>query len=111
MITRNPYDAGNRARRGRDQPAVRGPEVGHPPGPPGRVGAEGLLKPSRIAQRRTGVAITSHTTGGRRQEVPGGTVGVKQLEILKAEGVDPSASLSATSTNDPISTCSSALAD
>lgn len=42
------------------------------------------------AQRRTGVAITSHTTGGRRGEVPGGTVGVHQLEILKAEGVDPS---------------------
>jgi predicted metal-dependent phosphotriesterase family hydrolase len=42
------------------------------------------------AQRRTGVAITSHTTGGRRGEVPGGTVGVQQLEILKAEGVDPS---------------------
>jgi phosphotriesterase-related protein len=35
------------------------------------------------------VAITSHTTGARRQEVPGGTVGVKQLAILKAEGVAP----------------------
>lgn len=48
------------------------------------------LRAVAIAQRRTGVAITSHTTGGRRQEVPGGTVGVRQLEILKAEGVDPS---------------------
>jgi phosphotriesterase-related protein len=50
---------------------------------------KGLLAVAR-AQRRTGVAITSHTTGGRRGEVPGGTVGVEQLEILKAEGVDPS---------------------
>jgi phosphotriesterase-related protein len=49
---------------------------------------KGLLAVA-IAQKRTGVAITSHTTGGRRQEVPGGTVGVKQLEILKSEGVDP----------------------
>lgn len=41
------------------------------------------------AQRRTGVAITTHTTGGRRQEVPGGTVGPQQLEILLDEGVAP----------------------
>ncbi|MBA2518781.1 MAG: hypothetical protein H0V24_03875 [Chloroflexia bacterium] len=59
-----------------------------------RARVEGLelkgLRAVAIAQRRTGVAITSHTTGGRRQEVPGGTVGVLQLEILRAEGVDPS---------------------
>jgi predicted metal-dependent phosphotriesterase family hydrolase len=48
------------------------------------------LRAVAIAQRRTGVPITSHTTGARRQEVPGGTVGVRQLEILKAEGVAPS---------------------
>lgn len=58
-----------------------------------RARPEGLelkgLQAVALAQLRTGVAITSHTTGGRRQEVPGGTVGVKQLEILKAEGVDP----------------------
>ncbi|MGH2614300.1 MAG: phosphotriesterase family protein [Thermomicrobiales bacterium] len=58
-----------------------------------RARPEGLelkgLQAVAIAQKRTGVAITSHTTGGRRQEVPGGTVGVQQLEILKAEGVDP----------------------
>jgi predicted metal-dependent phosphotriesterase family hydrolase len=58
-----------------------------------RARVEGLelkgLKAVAIAQRRTGVAITSHTTGGRRQEVPGGTVGIQQLQILKAEGVDP----------------------
>jgi phosphotriesterase-related protein len=59
-----------------------------------RARVEGLelkgLKAVAIAQRRTGVAITSHTTGGRRQEVPGGNVGPQQLEVLKAEGVSPS---------------------
>lgn len=41
------------------------------------------------AQLRTGVAITTHTTGGRRHEVHGGNVGTQQLEILLAEGVRP----------------------
>ncbi|HUG16550.1 MAG TPA: hypothetical protein VMM78_16210 [Thermomicrobiales bacterium] len=58
-----------------------------------RARVEGLelkgLRAVAIAQRRTGVAITTHTTGARRQEVRGGTVGVEQLAILKAEGVDP----------------------
>ncbi len=58
-----------------------------------RARVEGLelkgLQAVAIAQKRTGVAITSHTTGGRRQEVPGGTVGVEQVRLLKAEGVDP----------------------
>jgi predicted metal-dependent phosphotriesterase family hydrolase len=58
-----------------------------------RARPEGLelkgLKAVAIAQRRTGVPITSHTTGGRRQEVPGGNVGAQQLEVLKVEGVDP----------------------
>jgi len=58
-----------------------------------RARVEGLelkgLKAVAIAQRRTGVAITSHTTGGRRQEVPGGNVGLQQLKILKSEGVSP----------------------
>ncbi|MCZ6534585.1 MAG: hypothetical protein V3U95_05360 [Dehalococcoidia bacterium] len=49
-----------------------------------------VLKAVAIAQKRTGAAITTHTTGSRRMEVPGGTVGVHQLEILKGEGVDPS---------------------
>ena len=48
-----------------------------------------VLKAVAIAQKRTGAAITTHTTGSRRMEVPGGTVGVHQLEILKGEGVDP----------------------
>jgi predicted metal-dependent phosphotriesterase family hydrolase len=59
-----------------------------------RARVEGLelkgLQAVAIAQKRTGVAVTSHTTGSRRQEVPGGTVGVEQVELLKAEGVDPS---------------------
>lgn len=59
-----------------------------------RARAEGIelkgLRAVAIAQRRTGLVITTHTTGGRRQEVPGGTVGVHQLAILKSEGVSPS---------------------
>ena len=59
-----------------------------------RARIEGLelkgLEAVAAAQRRTGVAITSHTTGGRRQEIAGGTIGVQQLEVLKAEGVAPS---------------------
>jgi phosphotriesterase-related protein len=46
------------------------------------------LKAIAIAQKRTGAAITSHTTGARRMEVPGGVAGVHQTEILAAEGVD-----------------------
>ena len=48
-----------------------------------------VLQAVAIAQKRTGAAITTHTTGGRRMEVPGGTVGVHQLQILKEAGVDP----------------------
>ncbi len=58
-----------------------------------RARVEGLelkgLKAVAIAQQRTGVAITTHTTGARRQEIPGGTIGVQQLAILKDVGVDP----------------------
>lgn len=50
---------------------------------------EKVLRAVAVAQQRTGVAITTHTTGSRRQEVPGGTVGVQQLAILKELGVDP----------------------
>lgn len=49
---------------------------------------KGLLAVAQ-AQLRTGVAITSHTTGTRRQEIEGGNIGLQQLEVLKAEGVDP----------------------
>ena len=59
-----------------------------------RARVEGLelkaLRAVAAAQRRTGVAITTHTTGGRRQEVKGGTVGLEQLEILEQEGVPAS---------------------
>ena len=48
-----------------------------------------VLRAVARAQKRTGVAITTHTTGGRRQEVPGGTVGPQQLEVLLHEGVAP----------------------
>jgi phosphotriesterase-related protein len=58
-----------------------------------RARVEGLelkgLQAAAIAQQRTGVVITSHTTGSRRQEIPGGTIGVQQLAILKAAGVRP----------------------
>ncbi|MDQ3549477.1 MAG: hypothetical protein M3439_11740 [Chloroflexota bacterium] len=58
-----------------------------------RARVEGLelkgLRAVAVAQQRTGVAITTHTTGGRRQEIPGGTIGLQQLAILKDEGVDP----------------------
>lgn len=46
-----------------------------------------VLAAVAIAQKRTGVAITTHTTGSRRQEIPGGTIGVQQWAFLKAEGV------------------------
>ena len=49
-----------------------------------------VLKAVAIAQKRTGAVITTHTTGNRRMEVPGGVAGVQQLEILKSEGVSPS---------------------
>jgi len=48
-----------------------------------------VLRAVAVAQKRTGAAITTHTTGSRRQEVPGGTVGVEQLQLLQAAGVAP----------------------
>ncbi len=50
---------------------------------------EKVLKAVATAHKRTGVVITTHTTGSRRQEIPGGTIGIQQLEFLKAEGVSP----------------------
>ena len=49
-----------------------------------------VLMAVAVAQKRTGAVTTTHTTGDRRMEVPGGVAGVQQLEILKAEGVNPS---------------------
>ncbi len=58
-----------------------------------RARVEGLelkgLQAVAIAHKRTGAAITTHTTGARRQEIPGGLAAVEQLEILKADGIDP----------------------
>ena len=48
-----------------------------------------ILQAVAIAQKRTGAAITTHTTGSRRMEVPGGVAGVEQLRILKELGVSP----------------------
>jgi phosphotriesterase-related protein len=50
---------------------------------------EKVLRAVAVAQKRTGLAITTHTTGSRRQEIAGGNATVEQLQILKAEGVDP----------------------
>jgi phosphotriesterase-related protein len=41
------------------------------------------------AQMRTGVAITTHTSGARRHEVRGGNMGAQHLRTLFEEGVDP----------------------
>ncbi|MGQ9584441.1 MAG: phosphotriesterase family protein [Anaerolineae bacterium] len=41
------------------------------------------------AQRRTGVAITTHTSAASRFEVAGGNVGMQHLDLFEAEGVDP----------------------
>ena len=58
-----------------------------------RARVEGLerkgLEAVAIAHQRTGVAITTHTTGARRQEIPGGLAAVEQLDLLLAEGIDP----------------------
>lgn len=58
-----------------------------------RARVEGLeakvLQAVAIAQKRTGAVITTHTTGSRRMEIAGGTIGVEQLAFLKSEGVNP----------------------
>jgi predicted metal-dependent phosphotriesterase family hydrolase len=41
------------------------------------------------AQKRTGVAITTHTSASSRFEVEGGNVGMQHLDLFEAEGVDP----------------------
>jgi phosphotriesterase-related protein len=42
------------------------------------------------AHRRTGVAITTHTSAGVRFEVEGGNTGLPHLDLFEREGVDPS---------------------
>ena len=41
------------------------------------------------AARRTGAAITTHTSGAIRFEIPGGNIGWQLLDLFEAEGVDP----------------------
>jgi phosphotriesterase-related protein len=41
------------------------------------------------AQLRTGLAITTHTSGNIRFEIEGGNIGMQHLDLFEAEGVDP----------------------
>ena len=41
------------------------------------------------AQRTTGAAITTHTSGSARFEIAGGNCGMAFLDLFEAEGVDP----------------------
>ena len=49
---------------------------------------KGLRAVARAALE-TGLAITTHTSGSRRQEVPGGNLAAYHLEVLLEEGVSP----------------------
>lgn len=50
---------------------------------------EKALRAVCMAQRETGAAITTHTTGARRYEVRGGNHGPEHLRICLEEGVRP----------------------
>jgi phosphotriesterase-related protein len=41
------------------------------------------------AQKRTGLAITTHTSASSRFEVEGGNIGMQHLDLFESEGVDP----------------------
>ena len=43
------------------------------------------------AQLRTGLTITTHTSGNIRFEIEGGNIGMQHLDLFEAEGVDPTA--------------------
>lgn len=58
------------------RPMVEGPEA---------VCARAVAR----AHRRTGAAITTHTSGSARFEIPGGNIGWQLLDLFEAEGVDP----------------------
>ena len=47
------------------------------------------LKAVAKAQKITGVSITTHTTGSRRQEIKGGNASYEILDYLVSEGVKP----------------------
>jgi phosphotriesterase-related protein len=59
------------------RPVVEGPE-------------EKCARAVAIAQRRTGAAITTHTSGSARFEIPGGNIGWQLLDLFESEGVDQS---------------------
>ena len=48
---------------------------------------EKALRAVARASLLTGVAITTHTTGSRRYEIPGGNMGREHLRVLEEEGV------------------------
>ena len=48
---------------------------------------EKALRAVARASARTGAAITTHTTGSRRYEIPGGNMGREHLRILAQEGI------------------------
>ena len=58
-----------------------------------RAVIEGLeAKCARVvarAQKRTGLAITTHTSASSRFEVEGGNLGTQHLDLFESEGVDP----------------------
>jgi phosphotriesterase-related protein len=59
----------------------------------GRPVIEGVEKKCAVAvaraQKITGVAITTHTSGASRFEIRGGNLGTQHLDLFEAEGVDP----------------------
>ncbi len=57
------------------RPVVEGPE-------------EKCARAVARAARRTGAAVTTHTSGAIRFEVPGGNIGWQLLDLFEAEGVD-----------------------
>jgi phosphotriesterase-related protein len=42
------------------------------------------------AQAATGAAVTTHTSRGACLSLPGGTMGLEQLDVMEREGADPS---------------------
>lgn len=58
------------------RPVVEGPE-------------EKCARAVARAQLATGAAITTHTSGSARFEIPGGNIGPFLLDVFESEGVDP----------------------
>lgn len=58
------------------RPVVEGPE-------------EKCARAVARAHLATGAAITTHTSGSARFEIPGGNIGMLLLEVLESEGADP----------------------